>query len=463
MDEHELLLRHAERWAGEKNRLLDVNLMATVLQLRAVHDGMPANRWPARSATHVMLTRWPAHGPVEAPDVPTLLASLETYWRFLRNTGRMAGGSAEPADLVREAKAAGRRMVAVCADPANYGQSKILLEFGREIGISLDGAADADEANRLMQEISAAWNALPDAERVRRMPVVGNAESRMGRAVTDATNHLSAHGALPEGWHLPDPPRLDEPEEDYYPSDPALAAPQVRASRFVQDVFALVDWVGDGRQVTKTEVLRPAVARQAYAHLGLWEWEREWRRAGGYSVPDDPKADELLASSGMFGWRTAADCLPLDRLWYAALSVGLIAIEGGRAIADPSRIPTTDEGWVELGLMLLLCLAQRTKSGRLDLLVGLLLALSSDSGEVHSEGGLVEWWVRSPKNPLAGLDDEKFVRIWSERDVRTCLYEFADCNLWTDEKGSLAETELGWDFTLTLIGAMEEGIMEQHE
>jgi len=29
VDEHELLLRHAERWASERNRVLDVELLGT--------------------------------------------------------------------------------------------------------------------------------------------------------------------------------------------------------------------------------------------------------------------------------------------------------------------------------------------------------------------------------------------------------------------------------------------------
>lgn len=271
MDEHELLLRHVERWACERNRVMDVELLDEVLRLRSVHDGLAANRWPPRSVTHLMLTRWPAHGPLDLPDIPTLLATLETFWRFLRNTGRMSGGSADPGDLAREAKSASRRMAAACADPANFGQSKQLFSFGREIGITLDEVADADEANQRMEKIVEAWNALPVEERLRRSPASGNAGSRMGSAITKAAGQLQDHGELAAGWQLPESPRLDDPSDDeqMFPSDPAVSAPQLRAAGFIRQVLALVDWVGDGRAVTRTEVLRPAVAKQAYADLGL--------------------------------------------------------------------------------------------------------------------------------------------------------------------------------------------------
>ena len=76
---------------------------------------------------------------------------------------------------------------------------------------------------------------------------------------------------------MPPPPRLDSAPDDeqVFPTDPAVSAPQYRASAYLRQVLALCEWVGEGREVTTTEVLRPAVARTAYADLGLWAWERE--------------------------------------------------------------------------------------------------------------------------------------------------------------------------------------------
>ena len=464
MDEHELLLRHAERWASERNRVLDVELLDEVLRLRSVHDGLAANRWPPRSVTHLMLTRWPAHGPLDPPDVPTLLATLETFWRFLRNTGRMAGGSADPGDLAREAKSASRRMAAACADPANFGQSKQLFSFGREIGITLDDVADSNEANQRMEKIVEAWNALPAEERLRRTPSSGNAGSRMGRAITEAADQLHHHGELPAGWQLPEPPRLDDPSDDerMFPSDPAVSAPQLRASGFVQQVLALIDWVGDGRAVTGTDVLRPTVAKQAYADLGLWQWERDWLLAGGMDLPDDSRLDEVLAQTGLSGWRTAADCLALDRLWLPAVASGLIRIHGSRASADRSRVPDTDVGWAHLGQMLLLALASRSRpEGAFDPLLGILFSLCGDAGEPHTEAELAEWWCASPANALAsGLPNRELARQLSDRDLHRCLVMFGDCGAWRSD-GKLTGTEVGWDLALTLIAALDSGLFEE--
>ena len=462
VDENELLLRHAERWAGERHRVLDVDLLEGALRLRSVHDGLPANRWPARSVTHLMLTRWPAHGPLEPPEVPTLVSSLETFWRFLRNTGRMAGGSAGPADLVREAKSAGRRMAAACADPANFGESKQLFSFGQEIGITLDGVADMGDANQRMQRIVEAWNALPTEERQRRSPSSGNAGSRMGRAITEAAGHVQRHGELPSGWQLPEPPRLDDDTDNQpvFPSDPARSAPLYRSSAYLRQVVALCEWVGEGREVTATEVLRPAVAKQAYADLGLWHWERDWLLAAGMELPDESRMDDLLLGTGVSGWRTAADCLSLDRLWLPALNAGLITIEGRKAVAGRRALPDTDEGWAQLGQVLLLGLAGRAQpESALDPLLGVLFAIAWEEKVPRSEIELADVWWSSPANLLAsGLPNPELARRLSDQDLRRCLVMFGDSGAWTPQRGKLKGTEIGWDLALVMMFALESGV-----
>lgn len=438
---------------------MDVGLLAEALRLRSVHDGLAANRWAPRSVTHLMLTRWPAHGPLDPPDVPTLMASLETFWRFLRNTGRMAGGSADPTDLVHEARSASRRMAAACADPTKFGQSKQLLSFGREIGITLDDAMDVDGANQRMMEIVDAWNALPFEERLRRSPSPGTSESRMGSAIAGGFSTMLRDGELAADWQLPEEPRLDDPfgDEQVYPSDPAVTAPQLLASGFIRQALALVDWVGGGRAVTKNDVLRPAVARQAYAELGLWEWERQWLMAGGMELPDEPRMDAVLASTGLSSWRSALDCLALDRLWLPAIVCGLIRIDAGQAIADRSRVPDSDEGWAQLGQRLLLVLADRSRQERVfDPLLGILLSLCGQTSAPRTEAELCELWFTSRSNPLDGLPDRGVARRWSDRDLRRCLVMFGDCGAWRTGT-RLMGTELGWDFALAMITALDSG------
>ena len=462
MDENELLLRHAARWARERNRDLDPELLDEALRLRSMHDGLPANRWPARSITHLMLTRWPAHGPLEAPNVAALVTTLDTFWRFLRNTGRMAGGSAEPGDLLREAKAAGRRMAAACADSARFGESKQLFSFGREIGITLDDVAGMDEANQRMQQIVEAWNALPLEERRRRSPSSGNAGSRMGRAITEAAGHVQQHGGLPAGWAPPAPPRLDDTsdEEPVFPSDPAVSAPLYRSSEYTRQVLALCEWVGEGREVTATEVLRPAVAKQAYADLGLWHWERDWLIATGMELPQQARMDDLLSRSGLSGWRSAADCLALDRLWLPALNAGLITIDGGKAVVDHKAFPDTDQRWAQLGQVLLLGLARRAQpEWAIDPLLGVLFTLVWEGKAPRSEVELADLWWSSPANSLAsGMPNPVLARQLSDGDVRRCLVMFGDSGAWTIHRGRLVGTEIGWDLALVMMSALESGV-----
>src|SRR6478736_9318679 len=144
VSEHELLLRHASNWAQQRQRVCDTDLLETALELRLHHDGFPPNQWPAGSVEDLMLRRWPSHG-YDTPDVDLLAESLDTFVRFLRVTGRMASGSADPRVLAREAHRAAPRMAAACADPANYGPTKSLLAFGREAGFPVDGAGSVDE------------------------------------------------------------------------------------------------------------------------------------------------------------------------------------------------------------------------------------------------------------------------------------------------------------------------------
>ena len=464
MDENELLLRHAKRWADEHGRDLDTDLLDEALRLRSVHDGLAANRWPTRSATQLLLVRWPAHGPLEPPDVAALLASLETFWRFLRNTGRMAGGSADPSSLVREAKAAGRRMRAACADPANFGPSKQMMAFGQEIGITLDDLQDMDDANDRLQQITDAWNSLPVEERRRRSPAVSSAGSRMGRALTEAAGYVQEYGELPMGWAMPESPRLDEEPDDerVFPTDPRLSASQYRDSAYLKQVLALCEWVGEGREVTANRVLRPALAKEAYADLALWAWEQEWLLAIGMELPGGKRMNDLLAQTGLSGWRTAADCLALDRLWLPALGAGLIVIRGKKAVFDRSALPDTDEHWAQLAQVLLLGLAHRAQpESALDPLLGILFSVAWEGKAARTPIELADQWWSSPANWVAtSVGEGKVARRVSDDHVRRCLVMFGDSGAWTIRRGKLTGTDIGRDLAIVIMSAREQGMLE---
>lgn len=462
LDEYELLLRHARKWAEAHRRVLDGELIEEAIRLRSVHDGWAANRWPSDSVTHLFLVRWPAHGPLDPPDVPALQTSLETFWRFLRNTGRMAGGSAEPAALVREAKAAGRKMPDACADLANFGPTKQMLAFGREIGISMDDLQNQDDLNDRFQQIQEAWNALPTDERRRRSPGTGNTGSRMANSLTQAANHMQQYGEMPPGWALPEMPRLDQQPDDepVYPTDPAISAPLYRASPFVQRVLALCEWVGDGREVTATQVLRPAVAEQAYADLDLWDWERAWAKVKDQAYASKQELDEQRAARGFPHWRTAADCLPLDRLWLPAQNAGLITITGKKAVFDRKAMPGTDMGWAHMAQALLAGLAYRAQHLRsFDPLLSILMDIAM-GGTPRSVVELKELWWSSPANGLSRrFGGEALARMLSDEQLEGCLVMFEDTGAWTTRRGKLVGTDIGWDLAITAMAAIEHGLL----
>lgn len=258
MDEHELLLRHAASWAQDKKRPLDRDLLETAIGLRDFHDVTAAQEWPAGSVEHLMLVRWPSHGPAEVPDVAALIDTLDTYWRFLRSTGRMRSGSADPKALVKEARRAGEGMRESCADPDRHSPTKALLRFSAESGTPLDEVESPEELNALLQQVMDRFNALPFEERDRWLPGPGAPGNVPTQRASDMLRQALGDGG--PGHGLSDfaeqfAESFDGLEEDYFnvvtwdllpdfdslvdPPDPAAVAAEVRASPFVQQCLTL--------------------------------------------------------------------------------------------------------------------------------------------------------------------------------------------------------------------------------
>ncbi|GAA1391747.1 hypothetical protein [Luteococcus peritonei] len=126
------LLDDATAWAEAKGRLLDADLLQQALDLRLVHDGFGDAVWPAGSAAHLMRVRYPSHGPVDGPEPAVLVATLDSYWRFLRSTGRMSSASATPADLLDEARRSRGAMARACADEGNRQRRAVLASHRQE-------------------------------------------------------------------------------------------------------------------------------------------------------------------------------------------------------------------------------------------------------------------------------------------------------------------------------------------
>lgn len=459
MSENILLLRHAGRWAETKNRPLDGDLLETVVDLRQHHDHLPATSWPAGSVEALLLERWPAHGPLDLPDLVTLRDTLDTYWRFLRATGRMSSGSAAPADLVKEARRVLPKMADACSDRARFSTGRVLQDFGRSIGISLDDpASGVDEINARLQRITEAWNELPTEERKRLLPDP-SPKSAAAQAMTEAVNAVLGQADVADDE--------DDEDESVRRGDPAVAAVQVRESAYLRSCFALAEWVGDGREVTATGVLRPAVARQAYLDLDLTTWEREWRRRDGQLVSIEEESAEvaaLLDKLGLDYWRTAGDCLPLDRLWYACDAAELVDIGSRRATRRERRLES-DLDWLMCGATLVFALMQRCTSHRSEVVRALLFhLLLAEDGTVDIRGFRRWWHTRSafgatPQTPelvrlVTNLQNERL--DWA-------LQMFADTALWVRDGDRLTITDFGREFTVVVGKAVEAGYFDDDD
>ncbi len=62
---HRLLLSHFTTWLRAKNREVDVPLLESLLDLRAMYDDLEPTLWPAGSVQDLLLRLLPAKGPTE--------------------------------------------------------------------------------------------------------------------------------------------------------------------------------------------------------------------------------------------------------------------------------------------------------------------------------------------------------------------------------------------------------------
>ena len=459
----ESLLAQAAPWALAKRRALDVELLHLLLDLRADHDGLAPTYWPAATVEQLLLVRWPAHGPTQPPDPDALLATLDTYWRFLRATGRLAHGSAQPAELVKAARKALPRMAQASADPARFGTTKVLLEFGRSIGIDLDTAASVEELQERFDRIATAWNELPEAERTRRMPQSGDSPAEAGSPAAAGSPERAPAPGLDRG-------------------DPRVAADEARTAGFTQACLALAAWVDTGRPVTATGVLRLAPAEQAYAALGLAQWQHTHRQqllrdrrayvTVAEQLPADPADDstDLVDDAGAakWAWRSAGDCEPLNRLWWSAEAAKFIEI--GSTKARATGRPHPDEDWLHIGLGLVLGLCQRWRADRGWAFLALLYLCGMSPQPWVPLQLLRDWWDAhlDQEEPAAmtAQQTEQWARIVHEvkqSRLDRLLADFADTGLWErrgepDQPGAdeLRLTDFGRQFATVLGSALED-------
>lgn len=478
---HELLLRHARLWAEKKKRRVDGDLLRTILDIRFELEDRAATSWPAGSAEDLLLRLWPSRVVGELPDPDVLHDSLDTYWRFLRATGRLASGSAEPATLLKEARRAIPRMAEAAANPANWSQGRVLEDFGRSIGVELGASATLEELQVKLDLIAGEWNALPRHERDRRSPRfdVGlddrDASDRNSGELDfdDPDFHdLGEHGIdwYSDGWPEEDEwIGLDEFGAGGYetdlPADRAAVIEDARASRYLRQCQRLVDWVGTGREVTAIGVLRPPVAREAYTHLDLFAWDR----ARESDIADlDGEALALLARTYRDSWRSASECLALQRLWVPAVAAGCIEVGATKAVRG--RPLSQDEAdFLKAIMIMLVRLATALDQAAVVSLMTTLHALIGQ--EWLPQTALRARWLglKLPKaQPAPDNTDSDNPNpnntVWTMvygRQFDSAIEMFDDTNCWQRRGDELRITHLGRDLSFILAQALAAGVFDE--
>jgi hypothetical protein len=434
---HRLLLSHFSNWSQTKGRDVDVPLLESLLDLRATYDDLEPTLWPAGSVQDLLLRLVPAKGPTEPLPSDATVDALDAYFRFLRNTGRMSARSATPADLTKEARRSAKKMGAAARDRANWSPGKSVIDFGASIGISVDDLSSGDELQDRLDQIAAAWNDLPIHERQRLDPPKDNLsgqERAMAAYQTDDEIEALIQSfayELPEG-ELPSPSEV---------------AAVVRQAGLLSKLEALTRWVEPRAEVTATRVLRPAAARQAFADLGLLQWERESLRVTYATLQSELPAEEIemvidtLASSQ--SWRSARECEALDRIWNAALSARVIRIDGRWAYAHwPDQLD--DEGIVSLGIaagldLILSYLDDDLRPGTPLLGYALLRSYVRRPGSVplqEIEDFAVSWTVPSSDHVRS---EQEIYRRWIRSNLGRILFGLSDLGVFSqiDDKISL--------------------------
>ena len=438
---HRLLLSHFTTWLQAKDREVDVQLLESLLDLRATYDDLEPTLWPTGSVQDLLLRLVPAKGPAEPLPSDATVDVLDAYFRFLRNTGRMSARSAAPADLAKEARRSAKKMTAAARDRTNWSPGKSMINYGESIGISLDNLASVDELQDRLDQIGASWNELPIHERQRLDPPKDNLSGR--------SRAMAAYQTDDEVEALITAFRYEMPEGDL----PSLeeVAPIIRDAGLFRQLEALAHWIGPRAEITATGVLRPAAARRAFDDLGLVAWSRGWLEREYADIPSQVPPEEmetiLDTLAPLQTWRSARDCLPLDRLWNAALACQVIRIEGRWAYAAWPE-PLDDEDVVKLA----------TRAG-----LGLLYSYLDQApgfGLPVLCYALLRTYVRRPR-PIPFHEIEEFAVSWvlppSDRDrseyqmvrrvirstMRFALYRLDDLGIFSQTENEIALTAWG--------------------
>jgi len=456
-----LLLRHFASWAAGKHPV-DCDMLDDLLQLRSTYDELEPTYWPAGSVEHLLLERWPSKGAVDPPDQEALVRTLDAYFRFLRNTGRMSSRSADPKSLAKEARRSAAGMAEAAADVEQWSPTKVLMDFGRSQGIDFDDAPDVETLQARLLEVQNLWNALPTKERQQRMP-----GTVTGLPAHDPALEMSGRDWACEAFDIDDEiiallmtfsHRLPKGELPL----PEKVAPIFQAAPYMRDLLALVDWVGAAKEITGTRVLRPKLAHEAYDALGLDSWTRQLLRR---RYPDERFAgvaklglENWIEQEATRPWNRAAECDALHRLWFGAVACGAIALSGGKAAAvdEPDR---DAERWVAMGvrsavaMMNLLCDGPGTAA---PLVFAMMTSYVTGRAPVSKDEILdfaVDWtWSPKELDEFTTLD----IHEWERPLVDATIGRLADTGLFVETPDSVTLTDAGDVFVTAWLDYVQD-------
>lgn len=463
MADEQLILRHFALWLEQQAATADVPLVGTLLDLRSTYDDLEPTHWPSGSVADLLLRRWPSKGDVEAPDPEVLTASLEAWFKFLRNTGRMSSRSAEVKELVKECRRAAPEMADVASERAGWSPTKALMEFGRSQGIDLDDVPDVQTMQARLEETNRRWNDLPVFERQRLMPSPGSGglseRERLFAAYRTEDPIIALLCSVAN--EMPDPRSVP----------PALVAPHFAESPYLRSLLELAAWAEDGKPLTATGNLRVRPALEAYDLLGLEQWTRDLARLE-YDV-DPPLPGP--AAMGMEAWldreverarpaRSAGDCDALERLIRGGVAAGVLIDDGRRLVGRP---PTDldNQGWRDFGLRAAVGVLEwlRERSSHAAIVTQTILR-----SYVHSQGAVsldemsafYDAWVFSPEDRASFESDRTMSDAYTGGTVNHALGLVADLGILDVDRGSVCLTDAGDEFVWVWLDYVKQQALE---
>lgn len=104
------ILSEFDAWAAKRGQLVDTTLLGAMLAAHTQQQRRPPTVWIAGDVKLAAAQTLAAHPDVLVPGVEALEATLDSFFRFLRNTGRLAGKSADVATLRKEVRREARNV-----------------------------------------------------------------------------------------------------------------------------------------------------------------------------------------------------------------------------------------------------------------------------------------------------------------------------------------------------------------